>query len=156
MKRTLSLLLALVMILSLAACSSSNPAPASPTPAPVSDAPVADAPVTTPDADTPAPATTPFEEFNALLDDAGYSYETVTMGAELVGAKAGEKYKFDFGSFELYQYEDGSETLAQAVQDGGVTLEGFGVMPCVFNGNLVAFVNLTENEDAILSLFNSL
>lgn len=78
------------------------------------------------------------------------------MGAELVGAKAGQKYTFDFGKIEIYQFEDGSEALEKAVSDGGVTLEGFGVFPCEFNGNLAAIVELSENEEAILNLFNSL
>ncbi len=78
------------------------------------------------------------------------------MGAEFVGASSGEKYKFDFGTVELYRFDEGSDTLSKAVEDGGLTLEGFGVFPCHFNGSLAAIIDVTENEDALLDLFNSL
>lgn len=109
-------------------------------------------------ADDPAAQATasPFETFQAALDEAGYTYEVVTMGAELVGAAAGEKYKFDFGTVELYQFDEGSAALEQAVADGGLTLEGIGVLPCEFNGNLAALINVTENSDTILNIFQSL
>ncbi len=99
---------------------------------------------------------TPFDKFQQGLDGAGYAYETVPMAAELVGAVSGVKYKLDFGNVELYQFEDGSESLASAVENSGLSLEGFGVLPCDFNGNLAALIDVTENKDAILDLFNSL
>ena len=149
----------LLSLLALSACGSpSQPAqsdvPASSPPATVPD-------VSTPAPSSPAPATTapsanPFDAFKAALDDAGYSYEVVAMGAELVGASRGEKYKFDFGTVELYQFDDDSDVLSKAIEDGGLTLEGFGVFPCEFNGSLAAIIDVTENEDALLDLFNSL
>ncbi|NBI68227.1 hypothetical protein D1646_15740 [Pseudoflavonifractor sp. 60] len=99
---------------------------------------------------------TPFERFAAELDDANYSYESVVMAAELVGAKIGMKYKFDFGKVELYQFEDGSEALSKAINDNGLTMEGFGVFPCQFNGNLALLIDVTENEDNLLSIFTGL
>ena len=99
---------------------------------------------------------TPFDKFQQGLDNAGYSYEIVPMAAELVGAISGVKYKLDFGTVEVSQFEDGSEALASAVEGGGILLEGFGTFPCDFNGNLAALIDVTENKDAILDLFNSL
>lgn len=123
-------------------------------------------PATTPYVSTPAPsspatavtkpASNPFDTFKAALDDAGFSYEVVTMGAELVGASKGEKYKFDFGTIELYQFDDDSDALSKAVAEDGLTLEGFGVFPCEFNGSLAAIIDVSENADALLDLFNSL
>lgn len=99
---------------------------------------------------------TPFDRFAAGLDDANYSYESVVMAAELVGAKTGMKYKFDFGKVELYQFEDSSDALSKAIDDGGLTMEGFGVFPCKFNGNLAILIDVTEHEESLLSLFNGL
>ena len=99
---------------------------------------------------------TPFERFEAALDNAKYSYESVPMAAELVGAKMGMKYKFDFGQLEIYQFEDDSEALSKAIGDKGLTLEGFGIFPCKFNGNLALLIDVTENEDDLLSIFDDL
>lgn len=161
MKRIVIPLLVAVL-LTLSACGSSTP-PATdsaipPPAAPSSAKPSASTP-TAPAESTPVEpvsSETPFEKFQSLLDGAGYSYETVTMGAELVGASAGEKYKFDFGTVELYQFDENSDALAKALDDGGITLEGFGVFPCEFNGNLAVLIDVTENTDSLLSLFNSL
>jgi len=109
-----------------------------------------------PKPDEPPVEETPFDKFQRELDDAGYTYEVVPMAAELVGATSGVKYKLDFGNIEVYQFEDGSEALASAVESGGILLEGFGTFPCDFNGNLAALIDVTENKDAILDLFNSL
>lgn len=104
----------------------------------------------------PDTVVTPFDKFKSALDNAGYSYETVAMAADLVGAQSGTKYKFDFGTVELYQFEEGSDILKSAVANGGLSLPGFGVFPCHFKGNLALIVDVNENEDAILNLFNSL
>lgn len=149
----------LLSLLALSACGSpSQPAQ--------SDVPASSPPATVPDVSTPAPSSpapaatapsaNPFDAFKAALDDAGYSYEVVAMGAELVGASRGEKYKFDFGTVELYQFDDDSDVLSKAIEDGGLTLEGFGVFPCEFNGSLAAIIDVTENADTLLGLFNSL
>lgn len=141
MKRMIVVALSLLL---LTACGQADPAPADNS---GTDAPSVSAPEET---------GTPFDRFEAGLNDAGYTYETVPMAAELVGAHMGVKYKFDFGTVELYQFEDGSDALAKATQDGGLTLEGFGVVRCELNGDLAAVVSVTENEDALLSLFNGL
>lgn len=141
MKRMIVVVLSLLL---LTACGQADPAPADNS---CTDAPSVSAPEET---------STPFDRFEAGLNDAGYTYETVPMAAELVGAHMGVKYKFDFGTVELYQFEDGSDALAKATQDGGLTLEGFGVVRCELNGDLAAVVSVTENEDALLSLFNGL
>lgn len=149
MKKKLMLGLALVLSLSLAACGgdtvgqqSSQPSTATPE----SAAPASD----------PAQHETPFDKFTSGLDSLGYQYETTTMAAELVGAKVGQKYTFDFGQIEIYQFDEESDALNQAVSNGGVYLEDFGTFPCIFNGNLAAFVDLSENEDQIVELFNGL
>lgn len=143
MKKIITLALSLLLLL-LTACGQTA-APAQ------SDAPdQADTPPTQEETGTP------FDRFEASLDDAGYTYETVTMAAELVGARIGVKYKFDFGTVELYQFEDGSDALAQATEDGGLTLEGFGVVRCDFNGSLAAVFDVTENSDTLHALFEAL
>ncbi len=156
MKKTLAFILALMLAFALAGCGgeTGNTPSASPTESSQAEpTPSPEAPEVTPE---PQQDATPFEKFSDGLDKLGYKYESTVMGAELVGAKSGQKYTFDFGKIEIYQFEDGSEALEKAVSDGGVTLEGFGVFPCEFNGNLAAIVELSENEEAILNLFNSL
>lgn len=149
MKKKLMLGLALALSLSLAACGgdtvgqqSSQPSTASPESAVPASEPVQNE--------------TPFDKFTSGLDSLGYQYETTTMAAELVGGKVGQKYTFDFGEIEIYQFDEGSDALTQALSDGGLYLEGFGVFPCIFNGNLAAIVDLSENEDQIVELFNGL
>lgn len=141
MKRMIVVLLSLLL---LTACGQTDPAP------------VDKSGTDTPSVSAPEETGTPFDRFEAGLNDAGYTYETVPMAAELVGAHMGVKYKFDFGTVELYQFEDGSDALVKATQDGGLTLEGFGVVRCELNGDLAAVVSVTENEDTLLSLFNGL
>ena len=156
MKRALAFILALILALSLSGCGgeTGNTPSASPSESSQADPTTSqEVPEATPEPEQDA---TPFEKFSDGLDKLGYQYESTVMGAELVGAKSGQKYTFDFGKIEIYQFEDGSEALEKAVSDGGVTLEGFGVFPCEFNGNLAAIVELSENEEAILNLFNSL
>ena len=93
-----------------------------------------------------------FEAFPAALDDAGYTYEVTTMGAELIGAERGEKYTFEFGSVELYRFPEGAEALTT----GEVTLEGFGAFPIEVSGNYGLIVSLDENADAIVEIFKAL
>lgn len=149
MKKGLTLGLALALSLSLAACGGNTGSQPSAQPTAATQESIA------PSAE-PTPNETPFEKFSSELDSLGYQYQTTTMAAELVGAKTGQKYTFDFGKIEIYQFEEGSEALEQAINDGGVYLEGFGVFPCVFNGTLAAIVDVTENEDQIIDLFNGL
>lgn len=103
-------------------------------------------------AEVPEATADAFEAFKSALDDAGYTYEVVPMAADLVGAERGEKYKFDFGSAELYRFADGADALAS----GEVTLEGFGAFPIEVNGNYGLILSVTENEDAIKAIFSAL
>lgn len=149
MKKKLILGLALALSLSLAACGGDTGAQQSTQPSTTSTE------STTP-ASEPAQNETPFDKFASELDSLGYQYETTTMAAELVGAKVGQKYTFDFGQIEIYQFDEGSDALNQAVSDGGLYLEDFGTFPCIFNGNLAAIVDLSANESEIVDLFNGL
>lgn len=148
-----------LLCFSLSACGSTTSSQPSSTPS-LSESPapsaVQQSAAPSPSAEPSVESTTPFEQFRSSLDDAGYTYEVTTMAAELVGASSGEKYKFDFGTVELYQFDEDSDALAQVEADGGVTLEGFGVFPCELNGNLAALINVTDHHDEILSMFNSL
>lgn len=154
MKKVLLPLLLVVLIV-LSACSNPAPSPTGDSSLPAS--PTSNAPTSlSPESAGDAQSATAFERFENSLDDAGYSYETTTMAANLVGAHIGTKYKFDFGKVELYQLDENSEALSKAVEDGGLYMEGFGVFPCEFNGNLAMLIDVTENEDALLDLFNSL
>lgn len=158
-KRIISCLIASTILFSITACkgtgksSSASNASVNSSTSTDNQSSQAQSPTNTPEGKSDK---TPFERFSAALDDAKYSYESVVMGAELVGAKSGIKYKFDFGKVELYQFEDDSEALTKAIADNGLTLEGFGVFPCKFNGNLAILIDVTENEDNLLSLFNAL
>lgn len=154
MKKVISLVLALSLLVALVACGSTSTSSQDGTGAPQPSAAETDT-VVEPSASS-EDTQTPFERFEEALSSTGYEYEAVVMAAELVGAHAGMKYKFDFGTVELYQFEEGSDTLSKAVEDGGITLEGFGVFPCEFNGNLAAVFDVTENEDILLSLFANL
>ena len=106
-----------LLCFSLSACGSTTSGqPASSAPSPSeSPAPsaVQQSAAPSPSADPSVESTTPFEQFRSSLDDAGYTYEVTTMAAELVGASSGEKYKFDFGTVELYQFDEDSDALAQ-------------------------------------------
>lgn len=155
--KKLSILLVVVMVMSLflTACGEKAPEPTQQ----VNTGDVTQNVVNSPDPTeevTPAETSTPFDTFKGELSKSGFTYETVTMGAELVGAVKGEKYKFDFGSVELYEFEDGSEALSAAKENVGLTLEGFGTFPCEFNGNLAMLIDVTENEDTIKDIFNGL
>ena len=81
MKKTTVLALSLLLLL-LTACGQTAASASSDTPNQADVPPVQEE------------AGTPFDRFEASLDDAGYAYETVTMAAELVGARIGVKYKF--------------------------------------------------------------
>ena len=144
MKKTTVLALSLLLLL-LTACGQTAAPASSDTPNQADVPPVQE-----------EEAGTPFDRLVASLDDAGYGYETVTMAAKLVGAHIGVKYKFDFGTVELYQFEDDSDALAQATKDGGLMLEGFGVVRCDFNGSLAAIFDVTENGDTLHTLFEAL
>lgn len=96
--------------------------------------------------------TNAFDQFKAALDNAGYTYETTVVAADMVGAERGERYTFDFGSVELYRFADGAEALST----GEIMLEGFGAFPIEVNGNYGLVVSLDENADAITSIFAAL
>lgn len=93
-----------------------------------------------------------FSQFKDALDNAGYPYEVVQMGAELVGAERGEKYKFDFGTVELYRFSSGADALT----NGEIALEGFGSFPIEVSGQYGAIISVTANEDEIKEMFADL
>lgn len=148
MKRKMtSLILAMLTAVTLTACGNEPAENSSGATTPPSSQTTEQQNTTTPDAAADA-----FEQFKAALDDAGYTYEVVPMAAELVGAERGEKYKFDFGSVELYRFAAGADPLTS----GEVTLEGFGAFPIEVNGDYGLLVSLDENEDAIKAIFDEL
>lgn len=156
-KKTFMLVLALTAMLCLTSCggNSESGKGSADNQSNANQNQVSSQPEPTPDSQD-SESKTPFETFEESLDNSGYSYEKTVMAAEMVGAKAGIKYTFDFGKVELYEFEENSDELSDAVSNGGLTLEGFGVFPCEFNGNLAALIEVTENQEALLSLFNSL
>lgn len=101
---------------------------------------------------TPESAADGFAQFKAGLDGAGYSYEVVPLGADLVGAERGEKYKFDFGKVELYRFAEGSEALTS----GEIVLEGFGAFPIEVNGQYGAIIDVTTHKNAMEDIFSAL
>ena len=126
MKKLIAMLLALVMVLSLAACDSSEPAA---TDAPAADAPAADAPAATEAATEAAKA---YSEMT--IDELKPLIETITDGKLTMVTSP------DFAPYEFYAIaEDGTPSLAgfdmalaQYIADYlGLTLE---VVPMSFNG----------------------
>lgn len=150
MKRATALAISVVAIsLTMSACGSNQDLPA---PTQQQAVEVSQTPQPIPTVTTEQISGDGFEQFKSGLDDAGYSYETVTMAAELIGAERGEKYKFDFGQVELYRFADGAEPLTA----GEVILEGFGAIPISVSGNYGAIIDVTENEADIHAIFEAL
>lgn len=139
--RTSALILAASLAVVLAGCGASNTGE-EPTPPPTSQ--IEAHPTEQASSDV-------FESFKNALENEGYDFEVVQMAADLVGAERGEKYKFDFGSVELYRFADGAEALSS----GEVTLEGFGAFPIEVNGNYGLLASLDENEAEIIALFEA-
>lgn len=168
MKKALALAMALTLMLFTAGCTatedtvenkeSSTPSPSvsvSSAPSQTPDVSASNTPSQTPDASAPIEQQTDadgFEQFKAALDEAGYSYETTQMAAEMVGAEVGEKFTFDFGKVELYRFADGAEPLTT----GEIVLEGFGAFSISVNGNYGAIIDVTENEAEITAIFDGL
>lgn len=100
---------------------------------------------------------TKFERFEDGLDQLGLSYKKITMGADLVGAEQGIKYKFDDGSIEMYKFDKNTDAYKKAAKDKSITLEGFGSFPAEINDDLVLmFDDNIKSKSNIEKLFNSL
>ena len=102
------------------------------------------------------PALTKFEQFEKGLNDNNITFEKTVMAAEMVGAVEGYKYKFDDGKFELYRFEDGSDALKQATENKSIHLEGFGSFPVEINNNLAGIVDVENNKDTLMEIFNNI
>lgn len=97
-----------------------------------------------------------FVIFETALTDSGYIFEKVDMAAEMLGAESGAKYKFDFGTVELYMYDKDSDAYQAALSSGKVTLEGIGDFEATINNGMAIIIDVSSNEEAILELFNNL
>lgn len=161
-KNIIALLLAGLLVASIAACTSSEPSSPAPqsssSAATESEAPASSeaskvlTPVST---ETPTPEPTAqdgFEAFAAGLADLGGTWEETQMAADMIGAEKGVKYTSDIGSVELYQFAEDAEALST----GTVTMEGFGEMPIEVAGVYGLVVSVDSSEQEILDLFRSL
>lgn len=102
------------------------------------------------------PTLTKFEQFEKGLNDKKITFEKNVMAAEMVGAVEGYKYKFVDGKIELYRFEKGSDALKQVTENKSVHLEGFGSFPVEINNNLAAIVDVSNNKDILMEIFNNI
>lgn len=106
---------------------------------------------------SPAVQKTEFEQFESGLDELGIKYEKVTMGAELVGAQQGTKYKLSDGNIELYKFDISTDAYKAAVNNKAVTLQGFGAISAEFNNDMaLIFDDEVSSKEDIQKLFSEL
>jgi len=147
------LILFLVGVVLISGCSDSKP-----TPTQVSQneeatvATVASMPISTQTEEV----ITKFDLFEKGLNSANIHYQSTEMGADLIGAEEGRKYKFDEEKVELYRFDEDSDEFQDVIQHKAVTLEGFGSFPVEVNGNMVLMIEDTKNKDIILEIFYGL
>lgn len=121
MKRVGLLLSAFLIISMLSACSSGgsgssvSATPDVSTP-PTSSHETGSSSAAASSSDPAATEKTKFEQFEAGLDELGIKYEKVTMGADLVGAQEGVKYKLSDGNVELYKFDTSTDAYKTAVK----------------------------------------
>lgn len=63
------------------------------------------------------------------------------MGAELVGAVEGKKYKTAEFKVEVYMFDEDSEAYKNLVETGKLELEGFGQFDAILNGKYAMLAN---------------
>ena len=153
-----SLLLCTVLCLALSACTGNPPQGATPppvAPTPSASAALPDAqPTTQP---TPEGTEDVFTTFSSALKDAGYTFEEVQMGASLIGAEDGIKYKLDNGGkIELYRFDPESDAYKAALDKGQITMDGIGSFPATVANGMAMLMDSVENEDTVMKIFNDL
>jgi len=100
---------------------------------------------------------TKFEQFEFKLNKLNIKYKKVTMGAELVGAEQGTKYKLSDGSVEIYKFAKNSDAYKKAVKVKALFLDGFGNIPAEFNGNMaLIFDDEIKEKSVVENIFKSL
>lgn len=97
-----------------------------------------------------------FAVFESGLLSLGIEYERVDMGAEMVGALQGVKYKLPDGNVELYMFDANSDSLKVAAEKQAITLEGFGDFSANINGNYALMIEDVAQKDEILDLFQKI
>ena len=88
-----------------------------------------------------------FTKFEEALTAAGVKYQKVTMGAELVGAEQGIKFKIDNGTVEIYRFDTGKDEYKTAEKTQSLKMEGFGAFQAtVKNGAAMIINGLDEKQ----------
>lgn len=82
-----------------------------------------------------------FDTVEQKLNDLYPVSETVPMGAELVGAVEGKKYKTAEFKVEVYMFDEDSEAYKNLVETGKLELEGFGQFDAILNGKYAMLAN---------------
>lgn len=86
---------------------------------------------------------TVFEQFEESLDKKNITFQKVTMGAELVGAEQGIKYKLQGENVEIYRFDTSSDAYLEAKRTQSLKMEGFGAFEAtVVNGYAIVSDNL--------------
>lgn len=94
-----------------------------------------------------------FEQFENELTAHEYTYEKVTMAAEMIGAKRGIKYKFaDDVAAELYEFDESSEAYTNAQKSNSITLEDIGS----FEATVKCGYALISDDQTIIDIFESI
>lgn len=101
---------------------------------------------------------TKFEQFKSGIDGLGLKYTEVVMGAQLIGAEQGTKYKLSSeNSIELYRFDTSSDSYKKAKKNKAVTLEGFGDLPVEIQDDMgIMFNGTIKDKDKILDIFKAL
>jgi len=98
--------------------------------------------------DNNTPVTNQIDVVRTKITDAGYTIEEeVVMAADLVGGISGTKFITSEGNLEVYLFDVESDAYKNAVENGVITLEGFGDFPAVVVDEYVYF-----GEDVLIDL----
>ena len=159
MKKPTALVLAVLLLLS--ACTAKeepkNSPSSTPEQTPVSEPASPDPtskPTSEPIQDVSSKSIASFIQFKNEILNAGYSIdEEVRMGAELIGAVEGYKYKTSVGNIEIYQFDKTSDAYKSGIESNTVSLEGYGNVPATFNSEGFAITGLDIPEE-LSNFFN--
>lgn len=89
------------------------------------------------------------------LNDNGFiDGEEVKMGAELIGAKEGIKFKTSKGNIEVYEYDISSESFSLLKESGSIEMSGFIITPSAINKQFVLMCNEHQEKDKVIKSFS--
>lgn len=145
--RVIMALLMVLSILMLCACDSTTPS--------TGDQSGSESSSVTKDDDTSKDTSvtrTVFEQFEDALEDKNITFQKVTMGAELVGAEQGVKYKLQNENVEIYRFDTSSDAYVEAENTQSLKMEGFGA----FEATVVNGYAIVSDNAELINIFTSI